>query len=82
MSNYMQCHRYDQSAISIILEKMFPANSQEYITNNVLDMKRILDINRRPDPNITAYVTRMTPYQQVPLHGFRNLFITTAVQHV
>ena len=56
MSNYIQCHRYDQSAISVILEKMFPANSQEYITNEVLDMKRILDINRRPDPNITACV--------------------------
>ena len=54
---YIQCHRYDQSVISVILEKIFPPNSQkEYLTKENPDLNRFLYVDRHPNPNITVCV--------------------------
>ena len=50
---YIGRHRYDQSAISVILEKIFPVPFQlEYQTYEDADMNRILDIDREPSKTI------------------------------
>ena len=54
---YIGCHRYDQSAISVILQKMFPAPFQfDYQTDENADMSRILSIDRQPNPNMIVCV--------------------------
>ena len=52
---YIGYHRYEKSAISVILEKIFPDPLKwEYQTDEDADMNRVLDIDREPSKTITA----------------------------
>ena len=54
---YIGYHRYEQSAISVILEKIFlDPLKWEYQTDEDADMNRVLEIDRQPNETMTANV--------------------------